>query len=105
MSINGRPSQQPDGTLWHHERPTTRDRAESPGGRPCRKEGYMSNVVVFEDLTLDGAMQAPGRPDEDPRGGFGHGGRVDVQVRNPDAGPVLASVAAASAVTRLSRGT
>lgn len=34
----------------------------------------MSKVVVFENLTLDGVMQAPGRPDEDPRGGFQHGG-------------------------------
>ena len=31
-------------------------------------------VVVFESLTLDGVMQAPGRPDEDTRGGFKHGG-------------------------------
>ena len=31
-------------------------------------------VVVFESLTLDGVMQAPGRPDEDTRGGFEHGG-------------------------------
>jgi len=31
-------------------------------------------VVVFETLTLDGVMQAPGRPDEDRRGGFEHGG-------------------------------
>jgi len=34
----------------------------------------MSKVVVFESLTLDGVMQAPGRPDEDRRGGFEHGG-------------------------------
>ena len=34
----------------------------------------MSKVVVFASLTLDGVMQAPGRPDEDPRGGFEHGG-------------------------------
>jgi len=34
----------------------------------------MSKLVVFMNLTLDGVMQAPGRPDEDPRGGFQHGG-------------------------------
>lgn len=34
----------------------------------------MRKVVVFTNLTLDGVMQAPGRPDEDPRGGFTHGG-------------------------------
>jgi len=34
----------------------------------------MSKVVVNMSLTLDGVMQAPGRPDEDPRGGFEHGG-------------------------------
>ena len=34
----------------------------------------MSRIVVFEHLTLDGVMQAPGRPDEDLRGGFEHGG-------------------------------
>jgi hypothetical protein len=56
----------------------------------------MSNLVVFENLTLDGVMQAPGRPDEDPRGGFAYGGWANVQVNNPDADPVLASVVAAS---------
>jgi dihydrofolate reductase len=34
----------------------------------------MRKVVVVNNVTLDGVMQAPGRPDEDPRGGFGHGG-------------------------------
>jgi dihydrofolate reductase len=34
----------------------------------------MSNLIVINHLTLDGVMQAPGRPNEDPRGGFEHGG-------------------------------
>jgi dihydrofolate reductase len=34
----------------------------------------MSKVVVINHLTLDGVMQAPGRADEDRRGGFEHGG-------------------------------
>ena len=31
-------------------------------------------VVVVNHVTLDGVTQAPGRPDEDSRGGFKHGG-------------------------------
>jgi dihydrofolate reductase len=31
-------------------------------------------IVVINHLTLDGVMQSPGRPDEDTRGGFSHGG-------------------------------
>jgi dihydrofolate reductase len=34
----------------------------------------MRKVVVIEHVTLDGVMQAPGRPDEDDRDGFEHGG-------------------------------
>ena len=34
----------------------------------------MRKLVVLNHLTLDGVMQAPGRPNEDPRGGFEHGG-------------------------------
>ncbi|MDQ6771864.1 MAG: dihydrofolate reductase family protein [Candidatus Dormibacteraeota bacterium] len=34
----------------------------------------MNRVIVFNHITLDGVMQAPGRPDEDRRGGFEHGG-------------------------------
>jgi dihydrofolate reductase len=31
-------------------------------------------LVVINHVTLDGVMQAPGRPDEDTRNGFAHGG-------------------------------
>lgn len=31
-------------------------------------------IVVFNHVTLDGVMQSPGGPEEDPRGGFQHGG-------------------------------
>ena len=34
----------------------------------------MGKVIVMNGLTLDGVMQSPGRPDEDTRGGFEHGG-------------------------------
>src|SRR5271157_720702 len=34
----------------------------------------MRKVIVFTNVTLDGVMQAPGSPDEDPRGGFQYGG-------------------------------
>jgi dihydrofolate reductase len=34
----------------------------------------MGKLVVINHVTLDGVMQAPGRPDEDIRGGFEHGG-------------------------------
>jgi dihydrofolate reductase len=34
----------------------------------------MGKLVAINHLTLDGVMQAPGRPDEDERGGFPHGG-------------------------------
>ena len=34
----------------------------------------MSKIIVFNNVTLDGVMQAPGRPDEDTRDGFPYGG-------------------------------
>lgn len=34
----------------------------------------VSRIVVVNNITLDGVMQAPGRPDEDTRDGFTHGG-------------------------------
>jgi dihydrofolate reductase len=49
----------------------------------------MRKVIVNMNLTLDGVMQAPGRPDEDTRGGFKHGGWAA-----PYFDPVMASAAA-----------
>ena len=49
----------------------------------------MTRVVTFTSVTLDGVMQAPGRPDEDRRGGFEHGGWAA-----PYSDPVMAEVAA-----------
>jgi dihydrofolate reductase len=34
----------------------------------------MGKVIVMNGVTLDGVLQAPGRPDEDTRDGFEHGG-------------------------------
>jgi dihydrofolate reductase len=34
----------------------------------------MGKVIVINAVTLDGVMQGPGRPDEDTRDGFAHGG-------------------------------
>src|SRR5215469_11584210 len=34
----------------------------------------MGKILAFINLSLDGVMQAPARPDEDSRGGFTHGG-------------------------------
>lgn len=34
----------------------------------------MRKITAVENITLDGVMQAPGRPDEDERGGFTRGG-------------------------------
>jgi len=34
----------------------------------------MRTITVFNSVSLDGVMQAPGRPDEDRRDGFRHGG-------------------------------
>jgi dihydrofolate reductase len=48
--------------------------ARNVTGALSRKALYVSKVVVVNNVTLDGVMQAPARPDEDTRGGFTHGG-------------------------------
>src|SRR6266536_3159916 len=55
----------------------------------------MGRIVTFTHVTLDGVMQAPGRPDEDTRGEFGFGGW---EVRYAD--EVMAGVAAQGMATR-----
>lgn len=54
----------------------------------------MSKIVVFELVSLDGVMQAPGRPGEDGRGGFEHGGWAA-----PYADPVMGKAAGESMAT------
>jgi len=56
----------------------------------------MRKIIVFTNLTLDGVMQAPGRPDEDTRDGFQYGGwgapfaAMSMAGGNlPDTGPLL----------------
>ena len=46
-----------------------------------RVEGYrlqvdMRKIVVLEHISLDGVIQGPGGADEDPSGGFTHGGWI-----------------------------
>jgi len=36
----------------------------------------MRKLIVLEHISLDGVIQAPGGPDEDPSGGFAHGGWI-----------------------------
>ena len=54
----------------------------------------MSKVVVFTNMTLDGVMQAPRRPDEDRRGGFEHGGWATPYAAMAQAGESMANTGA-----------
>jgi dihydrofolate reductase len=69
------------------------------GENRARSGGYfteddMRRIVVFMSLSLDGVMQAPGRPDEDRRGGFDHGGWA-----GPYADPEMGKAAGESMAT------
>src|SRR5260221_3078109 len=59
-----------------------------------RRELLMSKVVVFTNLTLDGVRQEPGRPDEDRRGGFEHGGWATPYAAMGQAGNSMANTGA-----------
>src|ERR1700704_2970906 len=51
----------------------------------------MRKIVVTNSLTLDGVMQAPGRPDEDRRGGFEYGGWAAPYAAMAQAGESMAT--------------
>jgi dihydrofolate reductase len=48
----------------------------------------MGKLIVTEFVTLDGVAQAPGAPDEDPEGGFAHGG-WQAPVMDEESGEVM----------------
>jgi dihydrofolate reductase len=54
----------------------------------------VSKVVVINSVTLDGVMQAPGRPEEDTRGGFTYGGWGEEYVDDQALAAIQARVAA-----------
>jgi len=64
----------------------------------------MGKLTVFTSLTLDGVMQAPGRPDEDTRGGFQHGGWA-IPYNDPVMGKVAAEGMAGGGAILLGRRT
>ena len=55
-------------------------------------------VVVYEFMSLDGVVQAPGGPEEDTEGGFGHGGwsapYFDLEVMGPVIGESMTNAEA-----------
>ena len=65
----------------------------------------MSKLVVINNLTLDGVMQAPGRADEETRGGFEHGGWAVMPNDDPDIGRALGERMGASSGLLLGRRT
>jgi dihydrofolate reductase len=42
----------------------------------CYRNLVMRKIIVLEHISLDGVIQAPGGPDEDPSGGFTYGGWI-----------------------------
>lgn len=54
----------------------------------------MRKVIAFTNLSLDGVMQAPGRPDEDRRGGFEYGGWAAPYAAMAQAGESMPTIGA-----------
>jgi dihydrofolate reductase len=52
----------------------------------------MGKIIVMTNLSLDGVMQAPGRPDEDTRDGFKHGGWATPYAGMSQAGEAFANM-------------
>ncbi|MEO5875461.1 MAG: dihydrofolate reductase family protein [Streptosporangiaceae bacterium] len=65
----------------------------------------MSRVVVVNNLTLDGVMQAPARPEEDRRGDFAHGGWATMSNNDPILGRAMGEHMASSGSLLLGRRT
>ena len=65
----------------------------------------MGKITVINNITLDGVMQAPARPDEDTRGGFAHGGWAIPYQDAVIAGKMGAMMASAQGALLLGRRT
>jgi dihydrofolate reductase len=52
----------------------------------------MGKIIVMTNLSLDGVMQAPGRPDEDTRNSFKHGGWATPYAGMSQAGEAFANM-------------
>src|SRR5512138_3025503 len=61
----------------------------------------MAKIIVNINLSLDGVMQAPGLPDEDPRGGFEHGGWAAPYADPEVSGKIIAEAMASGPGTLL----
>jgi dihydrofolate reductase len=64
----------------------------------------MRKIIAITHVTLDGVMQAPGGPEEDPTGGFTHGG-WSVPFRSEDGGKAVLEIMASDFDLLLGRRT
>ncbi len=64
----------------------------------------MRTIIAITQVTLDGVMQAPGRPEEDPSNGFTHGGWA-MPFMGDDAGRAVGELIAGEFALLLGRRT